>query len=160
MHTPFPVHITPKFIPPKMSSQQTVNHRENAEIHTGEICKQKSKELLAKISLPKGLLPLDDIIEVGYNESTGFVWLKQKKKTEHKFRAIGRTVSYDTEVTAFVVDRRMMRLTGVKSKEFLIWVTISEIFIGDPNSGKITFKTPTGLSRSFPVAAFEEGPGG
>uniref|UniRef100_A0A5B6YIU2 DUF538 family protein n=1 Tax=Davidia involucrata TaxID=16924 RepID=A0A5B6YIU2_DAVIN len=139
-----------------MSSQQIANHRENAEIYHGEaICKQKSRELLEKISLPKGLLPLDDLVEVGHNETTGFVWLKQKKKKEHKFRLIGRNVSYDTEVTAFVDDRRMRRLTGVKSKELLIWISISEIYIADPSSGKITFGTPTGISRSFPVSAFE-----
>ncbi|KAI3456010.1 hypothetical protein Pfo_012673 [Paulownia fortunei] len=140
-----------------MSSQQISSHRENAEVYTGDaICKQKSLELLEKINMPKGLLPLEDIIEVGHNEASGFVWLKQKKSKTHVFRAIGRSVWYDTEVTAFVQDRRMKRLTGVKSKEFLIWVTISDISIQDPSSGKITFATPTGISRSFPVSAFEE----
>ncbi|KAL2475022.1 hypothetical protein Adt_35758 [Abeliophyllum distichum] len=140
-----------------MSLQQIAPHRENAEIYTGEaVCKQKTLELLDKINLPKGLLPLDDIVEVGYNEATGFVWMKQKKSKVHRFRAIGRSVSYDGEVTAFVEDRRMMRLTGVKSKELLIWVTISDIRIQDPSSGKIVFGTTTGISRSFPVSAFEE----
>ncbi|GMP71893.1 hypothetical protein CsSME_00030138 [Camellia sinensis var. sinensis] len=141
-----------------MSSQQMIaSHRENAEIYTGEsLCKKKSRELLEKISLPKGLLPLDDLIEVGYNESTGFVWLSQKKKKDHTFLRIGRRVSYDTLVTAFVEDRRMRRLTGVKSRELMMWINISEIYINDPASGKITFGTPTGISRSFPVSAFQE----
>lgn len=140
-----------------MSSQQIANHRENAEVYHGDdLCRQKSQELLQKINMPKGLLPLEDLIEVGHNESTGFVWLTQKKKKDHLFRRIGRKVAYDTEVTAFVDDRRMRRLTGVKSKELLIWVSISDIYIGDPASGKITFGTPTGLSRTFPVSAFEE----
>ncbi|GER24594.1 hypothetical protein STAS_00122 [Striga asiatica] len=141
-----------------MASQQIASHRENAEVHTGDaVCKQKSLELLERMHLPRGLLPLDDILEVGYNEATGFVWLKQKKSKTHVFRAIGRSVWYDTEVTAFVQDRRMKQVTGVKSKELLIWVTISDISIRDPDSGKITFSTPTGLSRSLPVSAFEEG---
>lgn len=106
--------------------------------------------------MPKGLLPLDDIDEVGYNESTGFVWLKQKKSKTHVFRSIGKSVWYDTVVTAFVENRRMKHLTGVKSKELLIWVTISYISIPDPNNGKMVFATPTGLSRSYPVSAFEE----
>ncbi|PSR98689.1 TRNA-modifying protein like [Actinidia chinensis var. chinensis] len=140
-----------------MSSQQIASNRENAEVYHGDsLCKQKSKELLEKISLPKGLLPLDDVVEVGFNEATGFVWLRQKKKKEHIFRRIGRKVAYDTEVTAFVEDRRMRGLTGVKSKELLIWVSLSDIYIDDPNSGKITFGTSSGLSRSFPVSAFEE----
>ena len=140
-----------------MSSQQIASNRENAEVYQGKaLCKQKSKELLEKISLPRGLLPLDDLVEVGYNEATGFVWLRQQKKKEHIFRRIGRKVAYDTEVTAFVEERRMRRLTGVKSKELLIWVSLSNIYIDDPNSGKITFGTSSGLSRSFPVSAFEE----
>lgn len=106
--------------------------------------------------MPKGLLPLDDLVEVGYNEASSFVWLRQKKRKDHKFRLIGRTVSYDTEITAFVEDGKMKKLTGVKSKELLIWVTISDIYIRDPDSGKITFGTPSGLSRTFPVSAFEE----
>lgn len=140
-----------------MSSQQIASHRENAEIYIGDaICKQKSRQLLEKMNLPKGLLPLDDILEVGYNENSGFVWVKQKKSKVHQFRAIGRSVSYDTEVTAFVEDRRMRKLTGVKSKELLIWITISDIHIQDPSSGKITFGTPAGISKIFPVSAFEE----
>ncbi|GAB4840617.1 hypothetical protein Ancab_021388 [Ancistrocladus abbreviatus] len=139
-----------------MASLIIENHRENAEIYTGaELCKQKSRELLDEISLPKGLLPLDDITEVGYNRGTGFVWLKQKKSTQHRFAKIGKTVSYDTEVTAFVESRRMKRLTGVKSRELLLWITLNEIRIDDPSSGKITFGTPTGISRSFPESAFE-----
>ncbi|KAM3700802.1 hypothetical protein ACJW30_05G125200 [Castanea mollissima] len=139
-----------------MSRQQVTNPREQAEIYHGEeLCKQKSQDLLNEISLPKGLLPLTDVVEVGYNRTTGFVWLKQKRKKEHRFRSIGRNVSYDNEVTAFVEDRRMKKLTGVKTKELLIWVSISDIYIDDPSSGKITFANPTGISRSFPVSAFE-----
>ncbi|GAV79437.1 DUF538 domain-containing protein [Cephalotus follicularis] len=139
-----------------MASRQIADHRENAEIFSGEsLCKQKSQELLAEMNLPKGLLPLNDMVEVGYNRTTGFVWLKQKKKTEHRFRAIGRTVAYDTEITGFVEDRRMKALTGVKSKEILIWVSVSDIYVNDKDSSKITFGNPTGLSRTFPVSAFQ-----
>ncbi|GMY23334.1 DUF538 domain-containing protein [Fagus crenata] len=106
-----------------MASQQIANHREDVEIfHDKALCKQKSQDLLAKISLPigllplddiveksqdllaeislpRGLLPLDDVVEVGYNRTTGFVWLKQKRKKDHRFCSIGRNVSYDTDVT-------------------------------------------------------------
>ncbi|KAK1414980.1 hypothetical protein QVD17_30746 [Tagetes erecta] len=138
-----------------MSSQQIQSHRENAEIFTGEaLCKQKSRDLLTKFSLPKGLIPLTDVTEVGHNASTGFVWVRRKKKTNHFFCAITKKVSYDCEVTAFIEDRRMRSLTGVKSKELLIWVTISDIFVTE--SGKITFGTPAGLSRTFPATAFDD----
>lgn len=139
-----------------MSTQLIANNRDHAEVYAGaSLGKEKSAQLLSEINLPKGLLPLDDLVEVGYNRATGFVWLKQSKRKEHRFRAIGRTVSYDTEVTAFVEDRRMRRLTGVKSKELLFWVTISDIFIDDRDQGKITFGNSTGISRSFPVSAFD-----
>ncbi|KAI3669004.1 hypothetical protein L6452_40222 [Arctium lappa] len=139
-----------------MASQQIESHRENAQVYTGDeaICKEKTQEVLAKFSLPKGLIPMTDVTEVGHNASTGFVWVRRKKKTNHLFRAIGRKVSYDSEVTAVIEDRRMRNLTGVKSKELLIWVKISDICINE--SGKITFGTPAGLSRTFPASAFEE----
>ncbi|XP_065879501.1 uncharacterized protein [Euphorbia lathyris] len=139
-----------------METQQIQINREEAEIFNGEsICKQKFLDLLDEINLPKGLLPLDNLTEVGYNRTTGFVWLKQKAKTQHKFQAIGKNVSYDTEVTAFVEKKRMRRLTGVKSKEILIWATISDIYIDDKDPTKITFGNPTGISRSLPVSAFQ-----
>ncbi|MCE2055190.1 hypothetical protein HAX54_042148 [Datura stramonium] len=140
-----------------MSSQITENHRENAEVFTDPaICMQKSQQLLEEINMPKGLLPLDDLIEIGHNNQTGFVWLKQKKAKEHRFKKIGKLVWYDTEVTGFLEDRRMKKLTGVKSKEVLIWITISDISIQDPEFQKITFATPTGISKAFPVTAFAE----
>ena len=57
---------------------------------------------------------------------------------------------------AFVEDRRLRRLTGVKSKELLIWVSLSDIFIDNLASSKITFGTSSGLGRLFSVSAFEE----
>ncbi|GJY44332.1 coiled-coil domain-containing protein [Tanacetum coccineum] len=78
-----------------------------------------------------------------------------KTKSQHLFSEIGRKVSYYVEVTAFVEEGRMRNLTGVKSKELLIWVGISDIFVGDHNNGKITFGTSSGLSRTFPVSAFQ-----
>lgn len=130
--------------------------RAKAEIYHGdEICQEKSKFLFQEEGLPKGLLPLKDIVECGYVEETGFVWLKQKKKSEHYFEKIGKNVSYAPEITAYIENLRIKKLTGVKAKELLIWITINEIYINNPPDGKVVFKTPTGLSRSFPTSAFE-----
>ncbi|XVF57599.1 hypothetical protein PTKIN_Ptkin06aG0218300 [Pterospermum kingtungense] len=123
--------------------------------HGDEICQEKSKFLLQEIGMPRGLLPLKDIEEVGYVKDTGFVWLKQKKSITHKFDKIGKLVSYATEVTAVAEQSKIKKLTGVKTKELLIWITLNEIYVDDPPTGKITFKTPAGLFRSFPVSAFE-----
>ncbi|PSS18970.1 Flap endonuclease [Actinidia chinensis var. chinensis] len=127
-----------------------------SEIYYGnDMCQEKSKFLLKEVGLPNGLLPLEDMVECGYVKDTGFVWLKQKKKTEHKFEKIGRLTSYATEVTAYVEPNKIKKLTGVKTRELLIWIPLSQIYVDDPPSGKITFQTPAGLSKSFPVAAFE-----
>ncbi|KAL3843553.1 hypothetical protein ACJIZ3_000956 [Penstemon smallii] len=127
-----------------------------SEIYNGDdICQVKSKFLLTEMGLPNGLLPLQDIEECGYVKDTGFVWLKQKKKCQHKFEKIGRHVQYATEVTAYVELGKIKKLTGVKAKELLVWMSISDIYVDDPPTGKITFKSPTGFFRSFPVAAFQ-----
>ncbi|KAF7033675.1 hypothetical protein CFC21_044762 [Triticum aestivum] len=138
-----------------MASQAIEVNREGAEVYHGAaLCAEKAVELLAETNMPLGLLPLADIEEVGYIRSTGFVWLRQKKALTHTFKQIGRLVSYATEVTAFVQDRKMKRITGVKSKELLIWVTVCDMYIDKNDHSKITFKTPTGLGRTFPVSAY------
>ncbi|XP_062190089.1 uncharacterized protein LOC133893135 [Phragmites australis] len=138
-----------------MGSQAIEAHRAGAEVYHGAaLCAEKSTELLAEVHLPLGLLPLAEMEEVGYNRTTGFVWLRQKKALTHTFKQIGRQVSYAAEITAFVEDHRMKRLTGVKTKELLIWVALSDMFLEKDDHSKITFKTPTGLGRTFPVSAF------
>ncbi|KAJ7973250.1 Protein of unknown function, DUF538 [Quillaja saponaria] len=130
--------------------------KSKAELYHGdEICQEKSQTLLKEIGLPNGLLPLKDIEECGIVRETGFVWLKQKKNTTHKFEKIGKLVSYAPEVTAYVEKNKIKKLSGVKTKEILLWVTLSDIYVDEPPTGKITFKTPAGLYRSFPVSAFE-----
>lgn len=126
------------------------------EVYRGdEMCQEKSKDLLKEIGLPNGLLPLKDIEECGIVRETGYVWLKQKKSTTHKFEKIGKLVSYGTEVTATVEQNKIKKLTGVKTKELLLWVTLTDIYVDDPPTGKITFQTPAGLYRTFPVSAFQ-----
>ncbi|XP_010942814.1 uncharacterized protein [Elaeis guineensis] len=139
-----------------MASQTIESYRQGAEIHCGDdLCKKKSIQLLEELGLPKGLLPLENVEEFGYNRAAGFMWLIQKKKKEHTFKKIKQTVSYATEVTAFVEQRKLKKITGVKTKELLLWLSVVEVYIDDPSPEKVTFKTGTGLSDSFPVSAFE-----
>lgn len=134
----------------------TAEIKAKAEVYHGdELCQEKSKLLLKEVGLPNGLLPLKDIEECGYERDSGFVWLKQKKSTNHKFEKIGKLVSYAPEITAYVEVGKIKKLTGVKTNQLLVWITLSEIFVDDPPTGKITFKTPSGLFRTFPVSAFE-----
>ncbi|MED6222421.1 hypothetical protein PIB30_064305 [Stylosanthes scabra] len=130
--------------------------RAKSEVYRGdELCQEKSKFLLKEVGLPNGLLPLKDIEECGYEKESGFVWLKQKKSSTHKFEKIGKLVSYAPEVTAYVEVGKIKKLTGVKTKELLLWITLSDIYVDNPPTGKITFQTPAGLFRTFPVSAFE-----
>ncbi|XP_072957371.1 uncharacterized protein [Typha angustifolia] len=139
-----------------MASQTIANYREGAEIFKGDkLCKKNSIELLGEVGLPNGLLPLEDIEEFGYNREAGFIWLIQKKKKDHTFKKIKQIVSYAPEVTAFVEKGKLKKITGVKTREMMLWLTVVEVYIEDPSLGKITFKTGTGLSDSFVISAFE-----
>lgn len=129
--------------------------RAKAEIYTGDAeGQEKTRLMLAETELPSGLLPLKDIIECGYVEETGFMWLKQKKKVDHYFAKAGRYVSYAAEVSAYAEKGRLKKITGVKAKEMLIWITLNEICVDDPPTGKLHCKALGGLGRSFPVEAF------
>uniref|UniRef100_A0A0E0LGG6 Uncharacterized protein n=1 Tax=Oryza punctata TaxID=4537 RepID=A0A0E0LGG6_ORYPU len=140
-------------------ASQIESHRAGAEIVTGDgVCRKKSIELLEELGLPKGLLPLEDIQEFGYNKETGFMWLVQrKKKIEHTFKKIKQTVSYAGEVTAFVEKGKLKKITGVKTKELLLWLSVVEVYVTDASPEKVTFKTGTGLSDTFDAAAFAIG---
>ena len=57
---------------------------------------------LEEFGLPLGLLPLTDVIEVGFVRSTGYMWILQKKKFKHNFKMISKLMSYYTEMTGYV----------------------------------------------------------
>lgn len=132
-----------------------VDERTGAEIIYGaEECYRHSVELLEELGFPKGVLPLKDLVECGRVRETGFVWMKQKAPYEHFFTGSNTRVSYAAEVTAYVEKSRMKKMTGVKSKQLLLWVPIVEMSMEDPKSHKIYFNTPMGIGRSFHVTAF------
>ncbi|XP_076915472.1 uncharacterized protein LOC143574838 [Bidens hawaiensis] len=123
--------------------------------HGDVICQEQSKLLLTEMGLTNGLLTLEDIEEVGYVKDTGFVWLRQKKPNKTKNEKIGKLSSNATEVTAFIERFKIKKLTGVKAKELLMWIPVSEITVDNPPTGKVTFKSSYGISKSYPVSAFE-----
>jgi Protein of unknown function, DUF538 len=139
-----------------MASKTTDNYRNSAEISKGDAeSKKKSVQLLEELGLPRGLFPLENIEEFGYNRDAGFIWFLQKKKIEHNFKKIKQVVSYATEVTAFVEKGKLKKITGVKTKELLLWLSVVEVYIEENKNEKITFKTGTGLSETFDTSAFE-----
>lgn len=113
--------------------------------------------LLQEFELPLGLLPLADVVEVGYVKETGYMWIVQNKKVEHEFKMIKKLVSYDTEITGRVEKKRIKKLKGVKAKELMLWPPVSEITVDDPPTGKIHFKSLAGITKTFPVDAFAAG---
>ncbi|KAK8560967.1 hypothetical protein V6N13_026402 [Hibiscus sabdariffa] len=142
----------------EMESKDIATHRAGAEIYYGAtLCKQKAQELLDKFRLPKMFMPFNNLVEVGFNPTTGFIWLKQQKPTKYRVKDIGVS-SYAIEMTGFLEDRRMRKLTGIKSKEMMIWITLSDISIDQTDPSKIIFTTSMKLSKSFPVVAFEAEP--
>ncbi|KAK8577556.1 hypothetical protein V6N13_027826 [Hibiscus sabdariffa] len=138
-----------------MASKDIATHRAGVEIyHDATFCKQKAQEFLDKFRLPKMFMPFNNLVEVGFNPTTGFIWLKQQKPAKYRVKEIGVS-SYATEMMGFLEDCQMRKLTGIKSKEMMIWITLSDISIDQTDSSKIIFTTSMKLLKSFPVTAFE-----
>ena len=86
------------------------------------------------------------------------MWLVQgKKKVEHTFKKIKQTVSYASEVTAFAEKGKLRKITGVKTKELMLWLSVVEVYVPETSPDKVTFKTGTGLSDTFDAPAFALG---
>lgn len=113
--------------------------------------------ILEEFGLPLGLLPLADVIEVGFDRGTGYMWILQKKKVEHSFKLISKLVSYDTEINGYVLNNKIKKLKGVKAKELMLWPPVNEITVDEQSAGKIHFKSLAGITKTFPVGAFAAG---
>ncbi|OMO53451.1 hypothetical protein CCACVL1_28631 [Corchorus capsularis] len=143
-----------------MPQQVTQEMKARAEVCYGdETCREKFSFLLEQKGLPSGLLTLQDIQECGYVKETGFVWLRHNKKRDlYKFEDV--VISFDDEITAFFEPNKIKKLTGVKAKGFMLWVTLTEIYVDQEEESEsplasITFKTLAGFSRSFPASVFK-----
>lgn len=113
--------------------------------------------LLEEFELPSGLLPLADVVEVGFVRTTGYMWIVQKTKVEHTYKMISKLVSYGTEITGYLQKKKIKKLKGVKAKELMLWPPVGEISVDDPPTGKIHFKSLAGITKTFPVEAFAAG---
>jgi len=135
---------------------QTTKVEELQLSHSGPESLGKAIELLTEFGLPDGLLPMQDVVECGYNKQTGYVWVTQKKPIVHTFKQISKQVSYSDKITAYLEKGRLRKLTGVKAKE-LLWVSIVDIAVDENDEEKIFFKSFTGIGKTFPVKAFARG---
>ncbi|KAH7421641.1 hypothetical protein KP509_13G068900 [Ceratopteris richardii] len=128
--------------------------REKAIINFGQEAAIKSRELFEAFHFPNGLLPLQKVVEGGWVEETGFVWLVTEEAQKHHFVKPDRISKYDELVTCTISPRRMKDIRGVKAKDMGIWVPVNEIYIDEKKPDKIVFKSIMGLSRSFPVSDY------
>ncbi|KAJ0716614.1 hypothetical protein HanPI659440_Chr13g0514651 [Helianthus annuus] len=136
-------------------AEKMADERAGAEIVYGaEEYLRHSIELLDELGFPRGVLPLKDLVECGRVRETGFVWMKQKAPYEHFFEGTDTRVSYAIEVTAYIEKCKMKKMTGVKSKQLLMWVPVVEMSMENVDSSKIYFKIPIGVGKSFPISAF------
>ena len=129
--------------------------KEGAEIVLGhEAALPRAIAMLRDQGLPDGLLPLQDIEEVGYVAQTGYFWVKQKKTTEHLFKLIKTKVSYALEVCGYIEKNKLRKLQGVKAKEFFLWIGITDIYGDDSHPGQTFVKSSAGIGRWHPTEAF------
>ncbi|KAG6549152.1 hypothetical protein Mapa_009378 [Marchantia paleacea] len=115
---------------------------------------KKAVALMEQFGLPLGLLPLEDVQELGFVESTGYMWITQKKKVEHTFKLISKQVSYAEEVKGYVEKGKIRKLSGVKAKELFLWVPVIDITV---DGDQITFKSYAGVNKVFAAQAFAAG---
>ncbi|KAK6154282.1 hypothetical protein DH2020_008530 [Rehmannia glutinosa] len=128
----------------------------------GEIVKRGHDEalkmavsLLEEFGLPLGLLsPLADVLEIGFVRATGYMWIVQQKKVEHDFNTINKSVSYNSEISAYLEKNRLKKMKGVTSKEMVPWPLVSDLWVDDSTTGRIYIKSLRGTPKRFPVEAF------
>ncbi|KAJ4977542.1 hypothetical protein NE237_008322 [Protea cynaroides] len=128
------------------------DERAGAAIVRGkEACDRFSAELMKEIGFPCGVLPTGELEECGRVKDTGFVWWKCKGAYEHFSVPTNSKTSYAAETTAYVEKGKIKKMTGVKTKQVFVWMTVAEMSI---DGDKITFKTSVGVGKSFPLVAF------
>jgi hypothetical protein len=134
--------------------------RDKSLIFQGDAdCIPKSVELFVAMGLPKGLLPLKNIVETGWHEESGFSWTITSGEQQHYFEAADRQCAYDEIVTATITPGRMSNINGVKAKELGFFVPVNEISVvdaPDPADKKLVFTSLLGLSRTMPFHLFDE----
>lgn len=123
--------------------------KEEAIIKDHQDGMQMAVSFLEKFGLPLRLLPLADVIEVGFVRSTGYMWILQKKKFKHNFKMISKPMSYYTEITGYVEKKRIKKLKGVKARELTLWPPVSQISVDDPPTRKIQFMSLLASSKLF-----------
>ncbi|EFJ07175.1 hypothetical protein SELMODRAFT_161889 [Selaginella moellendorffii] len=132
--------------------------KKDAVVWKGPESLKQAISLLEEFKLPGGLLPLEEVIEVGYVKATGYMWITTAKKIEHNFAKIKKLVSYSTSIHGFLSDKKIAKLQGVKAKELLIWAPVGQIMADADDAVKnVHFKSFAGITKTFPTEAFALG---
>lgn len=123
-------------------------------VHGPDAGYRRSMEILDELGMPRGVLPLKGLIEEwGMVKETGFLWMKLKAPHQHYYAKAKILVSYAPEVTAYVEKHKITKVTGIKTKQLLVWVPVAEMFIEDPASEKLCVKA-VGFTKSYPFSVF------
>ncbi|KAJ3685323.1 hypothetical protein LUZ61_014487 [Rhynchospora tenuis] len=142
---------------PQIIAQEKAPEMEGSLVKRGHDEGMKlALSVLEEFSLPRGILLLADVTEAGFVRSTGYFWVRQQRGVEHYFKKVGKLVSYETEITGRIQHNSIKELKGVSAK-LLLWLSINEIIIEESSVENIHFKGFGGISRTFPVEAFQLG---
>ncbi|KAL1560441.1 hypothetical protein AAHA92_10650 [Salvia divinorum] len=142
-------------------SKEIEAQRMTAEIYHGSAtCKQKFQELLDEFAVPRCVFPVAEVEsaefeELGFNGATGFFWILQKAKTVRKMSKTSM-IFYSVEVTGFIKERHLSKITGVKGKEGMFTLPILELIIDCPTAGKVKCVATAGLGRTSPLADYQK----
>ncbi|GKV48829.1 hypothetical protein SLEP1_g55620 [Rubroshorea leprosula] len=114
----------------------------------GKTCSEKFALLLAEMGVLGWLLTVLDILECGYVKDREFVvWLRHKKNREY-YKFEDTVINCAVVITAYFQPNKIKNLTGVKTREFLIWINLTEI-CGEEGDDSLAC-----LSKSFPLSLF------
>ncbi|KAH1039930.1 hypothetical protein J1N35_041673 [Gossypium stocksii] len=103
-------------------------------------------------------MPSNHFNEFHYKKTTRFIGLKQEKTFKYLFKEL-RLTSYGAKITTLTGDCQMKRLTGVKGKEMMVWITLFDVFVDDTKvHRKIYFANLMGFSQSYLVTTVEDEP--
>nr|PNR60090.1 hypothetical protein PHYPA_002883 [Physcomitrium patens] len=129
------------------------------EVTNGIEAIAKFNTLIEKFSLPKGIFPLLNVEEFGFDPQVNTWWLKLKKKCEHEFNNAKQIVVYMQNISGKIQKGKIFDLKGLKlksnvHKELFLPVSAKGIFIDDPPTEKIHFENAHGNVESFSIEAF------
>jgi hypothetical protein len=146
----------------------TAVHNEAEVVTKGSEALPKLLEMFEKFGFPAGLFPFQYVDEFGFVENLGVWWVHQKASIEHEFVIAKEVVVYKKSMSGKIEKNKIVDLKGWKmksalNKDLFLSVPFHEVWLDDPPSGLIHFKTYNkkhdATVKSIPIEAFTYGSG-